>query len=201
MFLLIIVPLSIFLLLLFLLFFWSPCKLKSWNRCCSSSMTTIKILGAVAGSIVFAYVCDTLISEKKIFGGQLHYTISGAGLFPIWHSELTAAFVSNQVRLQKQLPTRNGGRQLIKSSRPGLVLLDRPSSWTQLAGKTSSLNHLIREANGSHATSPVLMIMEDIPALCSLKWCWTLGMKFVFKFPWLMFTFNTTWIAGDVLWL
>lgn len=42
----------------------------------SSSMTTIKILGAVAGSIVFAYVCDTLISEKKIFGGTTPKTVA-----------------------------------------------------------------------------------------------------------------------------
>lgn len=139
-------------------------------------MTAAKIIGAVAGSVVISYVCDTLISDKKIFGGQLHYPVSGAALFPICHSELTAAFVSNQVRLQKQLPTRNGGRQLIKSSRPGLAPLDRPSSWTQLAGKISLLNHLNREANCSKfilQVASLYLFSKVVCCLCSNfpGWC------------------------------
>ncbi|ONK77908.1 uncharacterized protein A4U43_C02F12170 [Asparagus officinalis] len=39
-------------------------------------MTTAKIIGALAGSFVIAYVCDTTISDKKIFGGSTPSTIT-----------------------------------------------------------------------------------------------------------------------------
>ncbi|XP_074592029.1 uncharacterized protein LOC141847841 [Curcuma longa] len=39
-------------------------------------MTAAKIIGAVAGSVVISYVCDTLISDKKIFGGTTPKTVA-----------------------------------------------------------------------------------------------------------------------------
>jgi len=36
-------------------------------------MTAAKIIGAIAGSFVIAYVCDSLISDRKIFGGKLQF--------------------------------------------------------------------------------------------------------------------------------
>lgn len=35
-------------------------------------MTAKYIIGSIAGSFVIAYVCDHLVSERKIFGGKLH---------------------------------------------------------------------------------------------------------------------------------
>lgn len=32
------------------------------------------IVGALVGSIGVAYVCDTIVSDKKIFGGEYHLT-------------------------------------------------------------------------------------------------------------------------------
>jgi hypothetical protein len=32
------------------------------------------IVGALVGSLGVAYVCDTLVSDKKIFGGECHLT-------------------------------------------------------------------------------------------------------------------------------
>ncbi|XP_078439330.1 uncharacterized protein LOC144709620 [Wolffia australiana] len=39
-------------------------------------MSTKYIVGALAGSFVVAYVCDTLIADKKIFGGTTPSTVS-----------------------------------------------------------------------------------------------------------------------------
>ncbi|WOK91341.1 hypothetical protein Cni_G00032 [Canna indica] len=39
-------------------------------------MTTGKIIGAIAGSFVIAYACDTLIADKKIFGGTTPKTVA-----------------------------------------------------------------------------------------------------------------------------
>lgn len=39
-----------------------------------ASMTAGKIIGASVATCIFAYVCDTLVSDKKIFGGQLDRT-------------------------------------------------------------------------------------------------------------------------------
>ena len=33
-------------------------------------MTAAKIIGAIAGSFSIAYVCDSLVSDRKIFGGK-----------------------------------------------------------------------------------------------------------------------------------
>lgn len=38
--------------------------------CCSLSIAA-KIIAGVAGSFGFAYACDLLIAEKKLFGGKL----------------------------------------------------------------------------------------------------------------------------------
>lgn len=39
-------------------------------------MTAAKIIGAVAGSFAIAYVCDVIVSDKKIFGGSTPKTIT-----------------------------------------------------------------------------------------------------------------------------
>ncbi|WOL18998.1 hypothetical protein Cni_G27795 [Canna indica] len=39
-------------------------------------MAAGKIIVAIAGSFVVAYVCDTLISDNKIFGGTTPKTVS-----------------------------------------------------------------------------------------------------------------------------
>ncbi|KAJ6814761.1 uncharacterized protein M6B38_138125 [Iris pallida] len=39
-------------------------------------MTAGKIVAGIAGSFVVAYVCDVLISDKKIFGGSTPSTIT-----------------------------------------------------------------------------------------------------------------------------
>jgi len=36
-------------------------------------MTAAKIIGGIAGSFAIAYVCDLIISNRKIFGGQLQF--------------------------------------------------------------------------------------------------------------------------------
>lgn len=37
-------------------------------------MTAGKIIGTTVATVVFAYVCDILVSDRKIFGGQLDHT-------------------------------------------------------------------------------------------------------------------------------
>ncbi|XP_074563243.1 uncharacterized protein LOC141819886 [Curcuma longa] len=39
-------------------------------------MTAGKIIGASVATCIFAYVCDTLVSDKKIFGGTTPKTVS-----------------------------------------------------------------------------------------------------------------------------
>ncbi|VAH99076.1 unnamed protein product [Triticum turgidum subsp. durum] len=36
-----------------------------------SAMSTKCIIGALVGSLGIAYVCDTIVSDKKIFGGTV----------------------------------------------------------------------------------------------------------------------------------
>ena len=37
-------------------------------------MSAKYIVGALVGSLGVAYVCDTIVSDKKIFGGECHLT-------------------------------------------------------------------------------------------------------------------------------
>ncbi|KAG6468020.1 uncharacterized protein LOC122035198 [Zingiber officinale] len=39
-------------------------------------MSAAKIIGAIAGSVTISYVCHTLISDKKIFGGTTPKTVA-----------------------------------------------------------------------------------------------------------------------------
>ncbi|URE19161.1 hypothetical protein MUK42_10472 [Musa troglodytarum] len=42
----------------------------------SSNMATGKIIGAIVASFAVSYACDTLISDRKIFGGTTPKTVS-----------------------------------------------------------------------------------------------------------------------------
>ncbi|KAL6861417.1 hypothetical protein ACP4OV_017117 [Aristida adscensionis] len=39
-------------------------------------MTTGIIVGSLVGSFAIAYICDTIVSDKKIFGGTIPHTVS-----------------------------------------------------------------------------------------------------------------------------
>ncbi|KAK4797357.1 hypothetical protein SAY86_029683 [Trapa natans] len=51
-------------------------------------MAAAKIVGAIAGSFVIAYVCDTVVSDQKIFGGSTPGTVSNKG----WWEETDKKF-------------------------------------------------------------------------------------------------------------
>lgn len=65
--------------LLLLTFFYIPLLLlpgiHNLQLCTPVEMATGKIIGGVAASFAIAYVCDVVISDKKIFGGQLDRTM------------------------------------------------------------------------------------------------------------------------------
>ena len=40
----------------------------------SAKMTAGYIVGSLVGSFAIAYLCDTIVSDKKIFGGECNHT-------------------------------------------------------------------------------------------------------------------------------
>ncbi|KAK4770904.1 hypothetical protein SAY87_031436 [Trapa incisa] len=51
-------------------------------------MAAAKIIGAIAASFAVAYVCDTLVSDQKIFGGSTPGTVLNKG----WWEETDKKF-------------------------------------------------------------------------------------------------------------
>jgi len=94
------------------------------------------IVASLIGSFGIAWVCDYYVSDKKIFGGKLCFSI-GIDLHSVVVSAVCNFLFFLQVLCVPQLQTQHGKKRLTRSLMHGLALLVLQLSWILLVTRIS----------------------------------------------------------------
>lgn len=99
-------------------------------------MSSKYIIASLIGSFGIAWICDYYVSDKKIFGGKLCFSIR-INLHFVVVSAVRNFIFFLQVLCVPQLQTRHGKKRLTRSLMHGLALLVLQSSWILLVTRIS----------------------------------------------------------------
>lgn len=130
----------------------------------SLSMTNKYITPAVVGSFAIAYVCDQIISDKKIFGGKLWLSCWSFIIFlvQLLGYIFSFPFNDNPGTIPQTVATKDWWEETDKKFQ----------AWPRTAGPPVVMNPITRQNFIVKSREWRCSCSSDLPIMCFLVWLW-----------------------------